>query len=122
MRDAEGVQSQVEFEDVHSRFPEQTQVSLIRVLLYQIAHRGFGQGSLPSDAGNLKLGRGRRNFGVQARRRGRDEIHWNKLGGVLLMQAAGIGANAVNQFLIGGSVVSAAGVGGGVSVARRRGT
>lgn len=77
MRDAEGVQSQVEFQDVHSRFPEKTQVSLIRVLLDQVAHRGFGQGSFPSDAGNLKLRCSRGNFGIQARRRGRDEIHWN---------------------------------------------
>ena len=111
------VESEIQFEHVDSRFAEEPQVALVGVLLDQVANRGFRKAALPSDARNLKLRGCRGDLGIQARGGGGEEIDGIELRGILFMQGLGVGLNAVDQFLVGGSEVGAAGVGGVVSVA-----
>jgi len=60
------IESEVEFQDVDSRFTEESQVALVGVLLDQVADGGFGKTPLPCDTRNLKPCSGRRDFRIQA--------------------------------------------------------
>jgi hypothetical protein len=59
----------------------------------------------------LELGGAGRNLGVKAGRGGRDQIHRHRLAGILLVEGGGIGADAIDQLLIGRSKIRATGVG-----------
>src|ERR1700719_4267627 len=92
------------------------------MLLDQIAQRGFRDATLTSYAGNLKLCSRRRDLRIESRGRSREQIHWNQLSRILVVQTFRVRLDAADQLLIGGAEVRAAGVGSVVSASGIRGT
>lgn len=90
------IQSEVQFQNVDAGFAEQAEIALGGVLLDQIAEGGFPQSAFMGDAGDLKIGGGRGDVGIEAGRGCGDEIDGNGLRRIFLVQSLGVGLDAVD--------------------------
>jgi hypothetical protein len=115
-------QSKIQRQDIHSRLAQEPEVSLASMPLNQLTDRGFRNLPFTCNPRNLELGSCGGNFRIKSGRGCRDELHWNELVWILLMEGCRVRADPVDQLLVRRTKIRASRVRSIVSIARRRGT
>jgi len=70
----EGVEGEVEVEGVDAGFAEEAELALGGVVVDEVDEGGFGEVAGVGDAGDLVVGRGGRDVGIEAGAGGGDEV------------------------------------------------
>ena len=117
----EGIQRQVQFQNVDPRLSEEAPLSSLSLPRHDGPHRRFAHAARFGDARHLELGGGRRDLGIEARSRSCDHIHGHRLSRILCLGSGHVGVHPIDEFLIGGTQVGSGRSGGIIAIRAGRG-
>ena len=86
----DGVEIQIQFQDIHARFTKESQVAALGMLLGKRAHVFIFHSAFPGNARYLEFRRRGRNFGIQTRAGSSHQIYWNGHPWILSLQFSDI--------------------------------
>ena len=104
------IEFQVELQDIDARFAKKTELAVFCVACNYRVESVWRHAALRGDAGELKVSGCWSDVGVKTRGGGGDEVNRNGRAGSVGLRRCSVGGDALDELLIGGGVVGAAGV------------
>ena len=101
------VEGEVEFEDINPGLTEKAELTALGVLRNESSDGIFPEAALARDARDLELRCGGGDVGIEPGTRSGDQVDRNIGIGVVELKDANVSGDAINQFLVCGTVVGA---------------
>src|SRR6266705_1731513 len=97
------VEVQIQLQNIHAGFPEESQVAALRMSLDKRAHVFFFRTTRTSNARNLEFCSRRRDIRIQARPRRGYQVDWDGSIRILCLEILYISFYALQKILVGRS-------------------